>query len=508
MGPGPSTLASSSLCNTCRGLCENGAGWCWAPDATGKERPFFYLHHRRLSALFAKAKAGCGLCSLFCSGFGLEDCKELIGGDRCETEAEKRRLLLDVSQQDSKIVQLVANAHDHTSDPESGKRRSYEESDLESLRSAFGRERLIIKWQLPECSSEHDTLPAFLSVSWLGSRHTAIHNPNMSPIRVVVKHGDDEPKEIPTRLIDVNSNEPQNVRLVNTHRGSKAVYACLSYCWGQGGQYCTYKHNIKEHMQRICVSDLPAAVADAIRLCRALRIPFLWVDALCIVQDDEVDWNREAAAMASIYGSAALTISTPRVGAFPPPIALWQYHDDVRVPPWRRLTRDTDKLPALAGLAAQFRAYKYATCPRQQQYEYVAGLWWCGSSTSDDTELPQGLLWLGDPLPGKSLSRPAVYRAPSWSWAAVDGPIQFHGSGVSGVSKMQILDVFCDYECPGSLPSARAGWIDSQGLLRRAWPFEISYREGLGLTTGVEGHGEVKDDDRCSLRSGVETGCS
>jgi hypothetical protein len=35
----------------------------------------------------------------------------------------------------------------------------------------------------------------------------------------------------------------------------------------------------------------------------------LWIDSLCIVQDDPDDWQRESAQMASIFGSSYLTIS-------------------------------------------------------------------------------------------------------------------------------------------------------------------------------------------------------
>ena len=64
----------------------------------------------------------------------------------------------------------------------------------------------------------------------------------------------------------------------------------------------------------IRVSLLPATIQDAIRLCQSLEIPYLWVDSLCIVQDDSEDWHHEAAEMAAIYGRSALTITTPQNG--------------------------------------------------------------------------------------------------------------------------------------------------------------------------------------------------
>lgn len=57
---------------------------------------------------------------------------------------------------------------------------------------------------------------------------------------------------------------------------------------------------------------MPATIRDAIMLCRSLKIPYLWVDSLCIIQDDPKEWHREASAMASIYGRSALTITTPQ----------------------------------------------------------------------------------------------------------------------------------------------------------------------------------------------------
>ncbi|RBR25180.1 uncharacterized protein FIESC28_02088 [Fusarium coffeatum] len=637
MGSGPSTLSSSSLCNTCRGLCENGAGWCWTPDARGEEYPVFYLHHRSLSTLFSKARAGCGLCSLFCTGFELDECEARAVDDRCETESEKRRILSDTRRQETNLIQLLANPQDYVNPAAA---EYYEQSDLESLRLMFGRSRLIIKWQPQRPSSKSDALPAFLSVSWLGSPGTAIENPNTLPIRVLVKHRNNEAKELPKRVIEINSNEPQSVKLVHTNPGDRAIYACLSYCWGHGGQYCTYKHNIKDHLQHISVSDLPAAVADAIRLCRALQIPYLWVDALCIIQDDEVDWSREAAAMARIYGSANLTISTPSTtscsegflvrdvgsrssldwihphsrtkgvvtmrswseptfdrspideretpwmqrgwtlqewvlsprllhcgstmtmfeclhgrcyeifpdtpegpfvvfgrqhhnGAPPPKLIDHQvepgrissetaveangmirmfksleYWNDPKARPvisWaaiveefcrRQLTRDTDKLSALAGLAAEFRAYKRIWCPTQQQWDYFAGLWWCGNSmvglTGHDGELPGALLWRGATHLSNPLSTPPVYRAPSWSWAAVDGPITFN-KGV-GDNKLEILDVVCHHEYPGSFSSVTTGWIDAHGLMRRVWPVGRTLKDKpKGLRCQPEGKGEAQD---------------
>lgn len=81
------------------------------------------------------------------------------------------------------------------------------------------------------------------------------------------------------------------------------------------------------------------------------------------------------------------------------------------------LTKESDRLPAVSGLAA---AIGDVTGD-----EYIAGIWL--------RDLDTGLLWsrcLYDPRSSplwtcSELSRPKLYRAPSWSWAAVDGAREF-----------------------------------------------------------------------------------
>lgn len=58
------------------------------------------------------------------------------------------------------------------------------------------------------------------------------------------------------------------------------------------------------------LSSLPLTIQDAIAICRRLSIEFLWVDALCIIQDsaDGRDWISQSAIMDDIYGNAHFTI--------------------------------------------------------------------------------------------------------------------------------------------------------------------------------------------------------
>jgi hypothetical protein len=57
------------------------------------------------------------------------------------------------------------------------------------------------------------------------------------------------------------------------------------------------------------MSDLPATFRDAVQICRLLKVPYLWIDSLCIIQDSDEDWRDQSAKMADIYANAFLTVA-------------------------------------------------------------------------------------------------------------------------------------------------------------------------------------------------------
>lgn len=89
-------------------------------------------------------------------------------------------------------------------------------------------------------------------------------------------------------------------------------YAALSYCWGPKldalKQVKTTKDTILTHRQGMPLSSLSPVVRDTVRVCRALDIRYLWVDALCIIQGDKVDWDRESQMMGQVYYSCDVAI--------------------------------------------------------------------------------------------------------------------------------------------------------------------------------------------------------
>jgi hypothetical protein len=91
---------------------------------------------------------------------------------------------------------------------------------------------------------------------------------------------------------------------------SEFKYLSLSHCWGSvRSKHLTTKDSLARNLHSIPVSELPRTFRDAIEVCRALEVRYLWIDSLCIVQDDHNDWNIHLSAMRDIYTHAHVTIA-------------------------------------------------------------------------------------------------------------------------------------------------------------------------------------------------------
>ncbi|KAI1402473.1 HET-domain-containing protein [Hypoxylon fuscum] len=332
--------------------------------------------------------------------------------------------------------------------------------------------------------------------------------------------------ELPTRVLDLGEDASDPIRLYESQKGEKARYTALSHCWGGVILSVTTTVNREARKKSVNFDELPQNFKDAIHFTRALGIRYLWIDALCIMQDSKSDWGNEAAKMQSVYAGATVVISAldapaSAVGFLKPnrvPLAVindeyavqkvfreindylvecplvrrgwcmqerllanpilhvgqeqlfWECHTEFKCEDGRKVTAESDghvtaefmnirkrigvsaakgteldfrawyrlleeystrqftvssdKLPALAGAAALFKSTKPTAT-------YVAGIW--------KEDIAAGLLWCAhyDHMPGRKvwgisytdriskLSAPPQIRAPSWSWAALDGYTDF-----------------------------------------------------------------------------------
>jgi len=113
---------------------------------------------------------------------------------------------------------------------------------------------------------------------------------------------------LPRRVLDVNR---ESVRLVETSTGIfSGQYITLSYCWGPAEALIkTTKATLRANLQRIEWSILPQTFQDAIKITRELGISYIWIDCLCIIQDDTYDWDIESAKMAQYYSQGFLNLA-------------------------------------------------------------------------------------------------------------------------------------------------------------------------------------------------------
>ena len=119
---------------------------------------------------------------------------------------------------------------------------------------------------------------------------------------------------LPTRLIDVGFENSPTVRLVcgtsGLAKGTK--YIALSHRWGDAHQKTlkTKKQNVKGLTEWIIpFGALPRTFQDAVKVTRSLGHNFLWIDSICIIQDDDDDWRDESQRMEAVFSSAYCVIA-------------------------------------------------------------------------------------------------------------------------------------------------------------------------------------------------------
>jgi len=312
-------------------------------------------------------------------------------------------------------------------------------------------------------------------------------------------------KSNPSRLLSIRDG---NLKLLcSKDIPDNVSYATLSHCWGTLETFQLTKGNFDTLQESIEINDLCKTFQDAIGIARQFGFDFLWIDSLCIIQNDELDWARESATMGKVYGNSALNIAATGAadgteGCFfnrPPlinntyciPLTVrdkpmiyqfsdrrpyerlveWQplttrawvvqerimarrnlhftrselfwecktksasesfpvefprhfyypvngipsYYEKATMPTWGKiihmysranLTYARDKLVALSGIAEVYQS--------EARGKYLAGMWRTG--------LEIALCWQLH-YQRKLCKRPSEYRAPTWSWASVDGEI-------------------------------------------------------------------------------------
>jgi hypothetical protein len=167
--------------------------------------------------------------------------------------------------------------------------------------------------------------------------HPGIRVQDLKHFRTVFGKPQSESQDVPARLIDVSAcdaegitKEPQGYcewdsrdtpdgeysressRIVDMAESVivHGQYIALSYRWGSHPYegYITTTKNLSARRENLIEHDLPTTFQDAIRIARSLGQRYLWIDAICIIQDSEEDWLQESSKMGSIFANSLLTL--------------------------------------------------------------------------------------------------------------------------------------------------------------------------------------------------------
>ncbi|KAI0179040.1 heterokaryon incompatibility protein-domain-containing protein [Hypoxylon sp. FL1284] len=113
---------------------------------------------------------------------------------------------------------------------------------------------------------------------------------------------------MPKRVLEIEEGlEHPTVRLCTNP--PLALYVTLSYCWGGDQHSKTTKARLGSYERGIPLDTLPKTIQDAAIVTLGIGLRYLWVDALCIVQDDAADKQEEISKMHLVYRGAHLTIA-------------------------------------------------------------------------------------------------------------------------------------------------------------------------------------------------------
>ncbi|KAL2876463.1 hypothetical protein SGCOL_008269 [Colletotrichum sp. CLE4] len=105
-----------------------------------------------------------------------------------------------------------------------------------------------------------------------------------------------------------------SLRLQNTaNLNPLPRFAALSYCWGGNQTVKCETSTLEAFTKNIPFEKLPRTIRDAVEVCAQLGVEYIWVDALCIIQNEGNDEKiLEIAKMPYIYGQASFTIMASR----------------------------------------------------------------------------------------------------------------------------------------------------------------------------------------------------
>ncbi|KAH6679461.1 heterokaryon incompatibility protein-domain-containing protein [Halenospora varia] len=117
----------------------------------------------------------------------------------------------------------------------------------------------------------------------------------------------------PDRLLHVKESRNGDgciLQLIESHQHKPASrYIALSHCWGPSVPLCTTTGNADHHRRGIIYDQLPRTFQDCVTVARKFGVQYIWIDSLCIIQNQRSDWAHHAGLMDRVYENAVFTVT-------------------------------------------------------------------------------------------------------------------------------------------------------------------------------------------------------
>lgn len=111
------------------------------------------------------------------------------------------------------------------------------------------------------------------------------------PTRVIEVGDDPDRLDAPVKLLEARKPAKQyNPRTKEYYDGYERLtghYLTLSHRWDADAPFTTKMETLSQRLDSILFNDLPATFRDAIVVARKLGIPYVWIDSLCILQEEK-----------------------------------------------------------------------------------------------------------------------------------------------------------------------------------------------------------------------------
>ncbi|KIW63408.1 hypothetical protein PV04_10253 [Phialophora macrospora] len=256
-----------------------------------------------------QAESGCHLCTILLDGLT----KPSVVDANVKPKTNKtRQRVQDIPPEVQLFVEIVRWWHSDYEQPFHGLFlyfREHETGDLTEIADQF----FSIADPAPERPIPSRTTNSLASLAWIEKQMSVCrgnHDERGSQNLLTQRLG----RQLPKRLLDLSDCvENATVRLIDGKSiPHSTLYTTLSHRWGAEEQLLLKSDTQAGLYSGFPLSVVPILYRDVMSLIRRLGYRYLWIDTLCLKQDDNLELEQQAPLMHLVYSMSELNVSASR----------------------------------------------------------------------------------------------------------------------------------------------------------------------------------------------------